>query len=464
MSRESCLYKRPKGRFLEVREDRVFLCDNDHCAAALMGVLARWTDWRLKSIDDDESDDEPWFFASKDQFRRDLLKFYSKASITKSLGRLVQMKLLEIKDADHVGGKNCYLFNYELANKRLMAVPEVFEIEDGHGPWTDSSVTNISHEPRPILATPVTNISHALIRKKRTDREEPAEQEPAPPASGQSLSAEDLPKESASVIQTTGTLTTTNPDSATNPDPTPLPPPRRSAPISLDMTQAGGILDSDMVDDEQFFKRYKGCGFKGAKNPAKADKLKLSLKYRPVPSVDLEAALAAWKQDSWAEANQYPIHTFVSQLDRWIETGRCEAGARQDEPEAPRPQSDIPREASSPPERVSRDYAAEWQAEFGEKARGLILTGTGFVDNFDAILPKVRDLRKTPETTWLTLAWLLKTAKDGGGKNWEAVISGKYDWKLRELRKADAYSFEGFKTRKLGGLLEKYGCSQTLTT
>jgi len=118
---ETCLYRRPKGRFIEIRLDRVQLCSYDRCAAALMQTFAAWTDWRIKSA---KKGEEPWVYVSKRQLRDDLMGIFGEPSIERGIRILSSLGVLRIRQSEKICGATWYLFDYEKANQLLQAIPE----------------------------------------------------------------------------------------------------------------------------------------------------------------------------------------------------------------------------------------------------------------------------------------------------------------------------------------------------
>jgi hypothetical protein len=110
-----CLYRPEGGRFVEIRQDCVQLCGYDKCAAALMSVFSRWTDFVTPTC----GDQEPWLKLSKRQLRDDMMGLFADWSINRAISVLRDLGILKVKEQDDIGGRNSYLFLYEQANALL---------------------------------------------------------------------------------------------------------------------------------------------------------------------------------------------------------------------------------------------------------------------------------------------------------------------------------------------------------
>lgn len=140
---ETCLYKNPTGRYLDIRLDRIQLCGYDRCAAALMNVFSRWTDYKLGDLRQRrvEGKDKPWVFLSKRQLRQDLLGVFGEPSIERGISVLKSLGVLSEREPEHIGLATWYLFDYETANRLLKEVIETTELPSNKCPkrrngWT----------------------------------------------------------------------------------------------------------------------------------------------------------------------------------------------------------------------------------------------------------------------------------------------------------------------------------------
>lgn len=105
MSRASVLPLAKDFRYLTIREDFIELCSGNHCKAAILGVLERWTNWSIdreyqntvenaaarKEGKEELFDTDMFFYLSVEQFKTELLGLYGEDKISKSLTEMIDL-------------------------------------------------------------------------------------------------------------------------------------------------------------------------------------------------------------------------------------------------------------------------------------------------------------------------------------------------------------------------------------
>ena len=103
MSNASVLPMTSQSRYVTIRQDFIELCNGDHCQAALVGVLERWTNWSIdksyqisahnaaakKENKELEPENDYFFYLSGEQLELELLGLYSREKISKSMQLLI---------------------------------------------------------------------------------------------------------------------------------------------------------------------------------------------------------------------------------------------------------------------------------------------------------------------------------------------------------------------------------------
>lgn len=184
MPRNSCLFRRPKGLFLEIQSDWLRYCGGDFCAAAVLHCLAVWTDWKAKEYDLEPGTEDCSLYLSAEQIHKDILGLYSVESIKRTgIPALEELGAITVERSCGVGGRNKIVLNVDAVNAALQSIAAVNSTSDSviHEDGDVRAILpaqegNFARSKEAILPAQAGNFARAYYKEDKNQKEKPEEE------------------------------------------------------------------------------------------------------------------------------------------------------------------------------------------------------------------------------------------------------------------------------------------------
>jgi hypothetical protein len=196
---------------------------------------------------------------------------------------------------------------------------------------------------------------------------------------------------------------------------------------------------------------------KGAKKLNKSDSDYVLLRWTPMPEGEVKAALDGYFSSDWGKKqtpHKFPIRGFLKDPASWIpreyRSPEDRASASESKPIPGPVAPPQPVLARSSAKSANEKFADEWNTAFPNDAALPCPISDELAAQFTEVVAKAKALRDAdPGAGYIRLSWLIKPSKDSSRMNWEEVLNGKYDFKLKAKAKADAYDFNAMFERAM---------------
>lgn len=135
MSKSSCITHNSRQIAVIIRQDYLAICDNNHCAAALLNIFEYWTNIKLgqqeqarieNEIADagkaDKIDDSLWIYKSIPELQKELMGLFGETKVGNALKIILDKGFITTRNNPKYGWdrKLQYLFNIELVQAVIL--------------------------------------------------------------------------------------------------------------------------------------------------------------------------------------------------------------------------------------------------------------------------------------------------------------------------------------------------------
>ena len=435
MPRETCLYKKERGRYLEIRWERLVLCGYDRCAAALMATHAYLTDVALEDSPDAAEGATVWYSRSKSKLRQDMLNTFGEHSIDRGNQVLADLGILTIRPGEGVGKPDQYSFDYGLANQLLKEVDCRLVFPERRVP-NNRKGGLARHRPVSENADGENNLPSA---KTLTDRQRKRLR-----ASAKTLTEIDVTDsfdEGSSPVSSLKAIGKAVKNSSPTPSQDSEPEPReeleqKTEPEDSASPEPYVISDSLIRTVRSRLKQIKGLSAKCNKQAMAYVERALEANPSGLSEDDLFIAIGEWGLQDYWRGYDSPLSALIKFLSEY-EPAKAPAKASLALPVAKAPAiAPAPLSASLLPIEIEEwnelvtaaPPIPEWRPSVEpqrmlDQCRQLPEFGVGW-QSVLLTCQKIHVARGS-EASWLTPRWLLKKDKNSGVWNWYRVLTGE---------------------------------------